>query len=75
MTMSSGTNSIDGVGYGAKIARDNGAPEWLAIMILLVLSGLLCFCEMARHSVPNTNTILKSALDQEAVSFMTDERQ
>ena len=71
--MSSGTTSMDGVGYAAKGARDNGAPEWLVIMIVIVGAGLLCFCEMARHSPTNTNTTPKSALNQEAVSFIESE--
>ena len=73
--MTTGTSTVDGAGYAAQKARDNGAPEWLAFGIFLMLMILFCVCEIARRSPQKTNLRVKSALDQEAVSFMTDERE
>tara|TARA_Y100000361_G_scaffold154359_1_gene179969 strand:- start:10820 stop:11041 length:222 start_codon:yes stop_codon:yes gene_type:complete len=73
--MSSGSSTIGGAGYAAEKARDNGAPEWLVIVIFVLVIGVFCFCEISRHTHTNKSIRAQSALDQEAVSFMTDERE
>ena len=73
MTMSSGTSSVDGAGYAAQKAVDNGAPMWLGSVIFVLCAFCFCVCESARHSPTTRKIKARSALDQEAVSFIEPE--
>jgi hypothetical protein len=67
------TSTNDEAVYASELARDNGAPEWLAIVILIFFTICFCILQCANDSHQQTNSRFKSALDQEAVSFIEPE--
>ena len=69
MARFSGANSV------AEKANENGFADWAVILIWALVIILLCFCACFDQYENNRRIRAQSALDQEAVSFITRENE
>lgn len=66
---------FSGAGYAAEKAHENGFPLWASILIGVLVFLAMCCIFIHRDLQLNRNIGAQSALDQEAVSFITEEDQ